>query len=165
LSTALDAAGIDHRVLNALQDADEAALIARAGEIGAVTVATNMAGRGTDIALKAGAAAVGGLHVVLTEWHESARIDRQLVGRCARQGDAGSCRAIVALDDELVERHGGALAAWVARRFAEPPAAMITALRWWVQAAAERLNAAQRRQTLANDRRMRHQLAFSGTSE
>lgn len=82
-------AGIKHRVLNARQDAEEADVIARAGEPGAVTVATNMAGRGTDIRMDAVMVSRGGLTVIVTEFHESARIDRQLIGRCARQGDAG----------------------------------------------------------------------------
>ncbi|WP_054763830.1 preprotein translocase subunit SecA, partial [Methylomonas koyamae] len=109
ISRALAGAGIVHKVLNALQDEDEASLVAQAGQPGAVTVATNMAGRGTDIPLAPAVAERGGLHVVLSEWHESARIDRQLFGRCARQGDPGSCRAIVALDDELLQHYASAL--------------------------------------------------------
>jgi len=90
LSAALDAHGIAHQVLNARHDAAESAVVARAGEAGAVTVATRMAGRGTDIALGAGVAARGGLHVMNCQDNPSARLDRQLVGRCARQGDPGS---------------------------------------------------------------------------
>ncbi len=84
-----------------MQDKSEAEIIARAGMPGVVTVATNMAGRGTDIRLGPGVAERGGLHVVLTEYHESRRVDRQLFGRAARQGDQGSCEAIVSLEDEL----------------------------------------------------------------
>src|SRR5208282_6000863 len=80
---------------------EEAAIVARAGEPTRVTVATNMAGRGTDIRLGEGVAENGGLHVILTEYHESRRIDRQFFGRCARQGDPGSCEAIVSLEDEV----------------------------------------------------------------
>ncbi len=166
ISDVLAAAGIAHRVLNALQDADEAALVAAAGQVGAVTVATNMAGRGTDIRLADGVAALGGLHVVLTEWHESARIDRQLYGRCARQGDPGSCRAIVALDDEIVERFAGALARRLARAW--PDALPPLAARWlrrWVQRRAEGANAAQRRQTMRQQRTLHDQLAFAGVPE
>jgi len=167
VSKALTAVGITHRVLNALQNADEADLVARAGAPGAVTVATNMAGRGTDIPLGPGVVERGGLHVVLTEWHESARIDRQLFGRCARQGDPGSCRAIVSLEDEIIQRHSPSVARWVQRRWpgGTPPQWAIRLLRNRVQAMAERVNAAQRRATTERDRQMQAQLAFSGTGE
>jgi preprotein translocase subunit SecA len=102
LSRDLDAAGIVHQVLNARQVAVEAQIIAAAGQKGRVTVATNMAGRGTDIRLGDGVADLGGLHVVLTEMHDSARIDRQLLGRCGRQGDPGSYRQFLALDDDIL---------------------------------------------------------------
>jgi preprotein translocase subunit SecA len=103
LSALLAQAGIDHRVLNAKQNAEEAEIIARAGQPGRVTVATNMAGRGTDIRLGEGVAGAGGLHVICTELHESPRIDRQLAGRCARQGDPGSVHQYLSLDDEILE--------------------------------------------------------------
>lgn len=102
VSRSLDEAGVSHRVLNADFDAEEAGVIARAGEGGAVTVATNMAGRGTDIVLDDRARASGGLHVILTEMHSSRRIDRQLIGRSGRQGDPGSSRAMLSLEDELL---------------------------------------------------------------
>src|SRR5271165_1787804 len=167
VSSALRTAGIAHRVLNALQTADEADLIARAGAPGAVTVATNMAGRGTDIPLDPALVERGGLHVVLTEWHESSRIDRQLFGRCARQGDPGSCRAIVSLEDEIIQRHSPGVARWVARRWPAgvPPQWAVALLRNRVQAMAERVNAAQRRATMQHDRLMQTQLAFSGIAE
>jgi preprotein translocase subunit SecA len=167
VSDALRAAGISHRVLNALQTADEAELIARAGMPGAVTVATNMAGRGTDIPLDPALVERGGLHVVLTEWHESPRIDRQLFGRSARQGDPGSCRAIVSLEDEIIQRHSPGVALWVARRWPDgvPPKWAVRLLRNRVQAMAERVNAAQRRATMQHDRLMQTQLAFSGIAE
>ncbi|MBI5618471.1 MAG: hypothetical protein HY943_19515 [Gammaproteobacteria bacterium] len=166
LSGALEAAGIPHRVLNALQNADEAALVASAGRPGAVTVATNMAGRGTDIPLDPAVVPHGGLHVVLTEWHESARIDRQLFGRCARQGDPGSCRAIVALDDEIVTSYAPGFARALAARYgARVPAWAGRLLRRVVQATAEAENAAQRRVTMWQDKQMRDQLAFSGSGE
>ena len=79
-----------HRVLNATQTAQEASIVAEAGQPGKITVATNMAGRGTDIKLGRGVAALGGLHVIATEPHGSGRVDRQLFGRAARQGDPGS---------------------------------------------------------------------------
>ncbi len=106
LSVLLQEAGIPHRVLNAHRHAEEAEIIAAAGQKGAVTLATNMAGRGTDIRLDAEAAAAGGLHVIGTERHESRRIDRQLRGRAGRQGDPGSSRFFVSLEDSLFQRFG-----------------------------------------------------------
>lgn len=108
LSALLSAAGIDHQVLNARNEGLEADIIRRAGEAGKVTVATNLAGRGTDIRLQDGVAARGGLHVIGTEMHNSGRIDRQLFGRCARQGDPGSGRQYAALDDDLLTAGIGA---------------------------------------------------------
>lgn len=96
---------LDHQVLNAVRHREEAQIVASAGQRGQITVATNMAGRGTDIKLGKGIAELGGLHVLATERHEAGRIDRQLFGRSARQGDPGSAQAFVALDDELVRRH------------------------------------------------------------
>ncbi|MBA4019008.1 MAG: preprotein translocase subunit SecA [Pirellula sp.] len=103
VSRYLQEAGVNHVVLNAREIAREAAIVAEAGIRGRVTVATNMAGRGTDIKLGAGVAELGGLHVILTELHEAARIDRQLVGRGARQGDPGSYQTFLSLEDELLK--------------------------------------------------------------
>ena len=89
-------------MLNARHIAQEAEIVAKAGRQGEITVSTNMAGRGTDIKLGEGVEALGGLHVICTELHDSARIDRQLVGRCGRQGDPGTWRQYVALDDEIL---------------------------------------------------------------
>ncbi len=89
LSALLEAQGIEHQILNAKNHEIEAQIVAQAGQKGRVTVATNMAGRGTDIKLGDGVAELGGLHVIGTERHEARRIDRQLSGRCARQGDPG----------------------------------------------------------------------------
>lgn len=105
LGRRLTAENLDHAVLNAVRHDAEARIIAGAGRRGRITVATNMAGRGTDIRLGPHVAGLGGLHVVATERHEARRIDRQLYGRCARQGDPGSARAFVSLDDELLQRH------------------------------------------------------------
>jgi len=102
LSRLLTAAGLEHTVLNARHIAQEAEIVAGAGARGQITVSTNMAGRGTDIKLGEGVAELGGLHVICTELHDSARIDRQLVGRCGRQGDPGTWRQYVALDDEIL---------------------------------------------------------------
>jgi preprotein translocase subunit SecA len=93
-----------HQVLNARHEQHEAVLIAKAGERGAVTISTNMAGRGTDIRLGDGVAEIGGLHVVGTNRHESRRIDFQLRGRAGRQGDPGSSRFLVSLEDDIVTR-------------------------------------------------------------
>jgi preprotein translocase subunit SecA len=102
LSRMLTDRGIQHQVLNAHRVAEEAGIVAKAGEAGKVTVATNMAGRGTDIKLDDGIAELGGLHVICTEIHDSARIDRQLLGRCGRQGDPGSTRQYLSLEDEIL---------------------------------------------------------------
>jgi preprotein translocase subunit SecA len=102
LSKLLAEQGIEHKVLNAHEVAAEAEIVARAGLPGKVTVATNMAGRGTDIKLGPGVAELGGLHVICTELHDSARIDRQLVGRCGRQGDPGTVRQFMSLDDDVI---------------------------------------------------------------
>lgn len=102
LSHLLTERGIEHQVLNAHHVEIEAEIVAKAGEIGKVTVATNMAGRGTDIKLPDDVIALGGLHVICSEIHDSARIDRQLIGRCGRQGDPGSTRQYLSLDDEIL---------------------------------------------------------------
>jgi preprotein translocase subunit SecA len=115
LSALLTAAGLPHTVLNARHIAQEAEIVAGAGQQGQITVSTNMAGRGTDIRLGEGVAELGGLHVICTELHDSARIDRQLVGRCGRQGDPGTWRQYVALDDDiLVAGYGPARAGRIA---------------------------------------------------
>jgi preprotein translocase subunit SecA len=102
LSTMLKAVNVPHQVLNAHQVSLEAEIVKEAGHAGRVTVATNMAGRGTDIKLTPEVEQLGGLHVICTELHDSARIDRQLMGRCGRQGDRGSTRQYYALDDDVI---------------------------------------------------------------
>jgi preprotein translocase subunit SecA len=106
LSRMLKKAGIIHSVLNAKYHQQEAEIVARAGQRGSVTIATNMAGRGTDIKLGPGIADPGGLHVLATERHEARRIDRQLRGRCARQGDPGSSHFFISLEDDLMRLFG-----------------------------------------------------------
>jgi preprotein translocase subunit SecA len=168
LSGLLAARGIEHVVLNAKQDRDEASIIAQAGEVGRVTVATNMAGRGTDIVLGAGAAERGGLHVILTEYHESRRIDRQLFGRSARQGDPGSDEALVALDDELFVTQVPRLVDALARRARDgrPVGSVALAmLRYVAQRAAEARNRDARMTNLEQDRRFARLLAFAGRGE
>ncbi|TME56531.1 MAG: preprotein translocase subunit SecA [Chloroflexi bacterium] len=107
LARLLEKRGVRHEVLNAKQHEREALIVANAGQPGAVTIATNMAGRGTDIVLGPGVADGGGLHIVGTERHESRRIDNQLRGRAGRQGDPGSSRFFLALDDDLMRIFGG----------------------------------------------------------
>jgi preprotein translocase subunit SecA len=106
LSRMLKREGIIHSVLNAKYHQQEAEIITRAGQRGGVTIATNMAGRGTDIKLGPGVAELGGLHVLATERHEARRIDRQLRGRCARQGDPGSSHFFISLEDDLMRLFG-----------------------------------------------------------
>jgi len=108
LSRMLEKRGVRHSVLNAKQHEREAAIVADAGQKGAVTIATNMAGRGTDIVLGDGVQAVGGLHIIGTERHESRRIDNQLRGRAGRQGDPGSTRFFISLEDDLMRIFGPA---------------------------------------------------------
>jgi preprotein translocase subunit SecA len=107
LATLLKRRGIKHEVLNAKQHEREAEIIARAGEKGSVTIATNMAGRGTDIKLGEGVPELGGLYVLGTERHESRRIDNQLRGRSGRQGDPGESRFYLSFEDDLLRRFGG----------------------------------------------------------
>jgi preprotein translocase subunit SecA len=168
LSARLAELGIEHQVLNAKQDANEAGIVALAGQPGRVTVATNMAGRGTDIKLHPDVAARGGLHVILTEFHESARIDRQLYGRGARQGDPGSCEAMVSLEDDLFERFAPdarrALGAQ-GRASAELPPWAAATLRWLAQRRAERAHARVRIDTLRQEERMDRMMAFAGRGE
>jgi len=103
LSNMLEELGIEHQVLNANNVEQEAEIVAAAGGQGKVTVATNMAGRGTDVKLDMQIEASGGMHVICTELHDAARIDRQLIGRCGRQGDRGSYRQYLSLDDDILK--------------------------------------------------------------
>jgi preprotein translocase subunit SecA len=116
LSSLLDALKLPHLVLNAIHHRREAEIVAQAGQQARITVATNMAGRGTDIKLGRGVTELGGLHVLSAELNESARIDRQLFGRCARQGDPGSAQAIVSLEDEYVCRYAGNIVTGLRKR-------------------------------------------------
>lgn len=169
LSGLLEARGVPHRVLSARQDAGEAEAVAEAGIAGRITIATNMAGRGTDIKPDAAALAAGGLHVILTEIHESLRVDRQLFGRSGRMGQPGTCQALVAIEDEIFERFVPRLARRVARL---PVRADGTypglAARWLRRAAqnvAERHNAAVRRENAHVDEQLDRMLAVSGRGE
>ncbi|PLX72638.1 MAG: prepilin peptidase [Desulfuromonas sp.] len=166
LSDQLSERGIDHVVLNAKNDHEEAEIVSRAGEPHRVTIATNMAGRGTDIKLHPNVRKQGGLHVILTERHEAGRIDRQLFGRCGRQGDPGSCEAIVSIDDAMLTTRHASLPLSLLRRFPD------TKGRWWqkiafwgilrTQKRVEKYYAKVRRRLLKQDRQRTSLLSFSG---
>jgi preprotein translocase subunit SecA len=169
LSGLLNAALLPHRVLNARQDQEEAEVVANAGTRGCITVATNMAGRGTDIRLAPGVAEAGGLHVLATERHDARRIDRQLFGRGGRQGDPGSFQSIVSLEDEVVhEIFGNRLARLARRLWSRPgpiPVAFGQRLVAFAQYLAESHHAGIRRQLLRADDRLADLLAFTGRQE
>jgi preprotein translocase subunit SecA len=172
LSALLAAAGIAHQVLNAVQDADEARAIASAGLAGTVTVATNIAGRGTDIRLGDSARAAGGLHVVLAAANRARRIDRQLVGRAARHGDPGTAEAVLALDDPLLARAWPpalrrALAALARRGAADGrvPDALAQPLVQAAQRLAEWQDRQRRRDLGLADRSQSASLGFAGLAE
>lgn len=156
LAAELDALGATYALLNAAQTSEEAEIVAGAGQRARITVATNMAGRGVDIRLGDGVDRLGGLHVVLTERHESGRIDRQVMGRCARQGDPGRFEEILSREDPLVQKFGG----WKARSLISAPRDFVRA-----QRRAERLHARARFSLLQQDLRRDEHLGFSGSSE
>lgn len=169
LSDKLTAHGLSHRVLNAHQDEDEAEIVSQAGELGQITVATNMAGRGTDIRLGPGVAERGGLHVIATEPHAARRIDRQLFGRCGRQGDPGSCELFAALEDEILAP------SYFAKDKVTPLAQLFVQRIAWNWSRRLLVNLAQRRverrhfhmraELLQFDEMMEQTLAFSGQRE
>ena len=170
VSARLAALGAPHQVLSAAQDADEAEKIARAGVPGAVTVATAMAGRGTDIRLGPGVPETGGLHVIVAERHDSRRVDLQLAGRCGRQGDPGRVQTFLSLDDELLQGRAAAPARALASlalallpgAVGERAAARLLRAR---QKAVEHAHAVMRRDLLETDKRLADMLALSGQME
>jgi preprotein translocase subunit SecA len=167
LGALFERAGLPHALLNARQDAREAEIVSEAGQRGRIMVATNMAGRGTDIALGPGVQEMGGLHVIATERHEARRIDRQLFGRTARQGDPGSYETMASLEDEI----GSYAPRWVrfAALFTRPDGAVpLWISRWaigWAQRAAERAHERARVDLLRFDEQLESTLAFSGRRE
>jgi preprotein translocase subunit SecA len=169
LGRKLSAAGIACRLLNARQDQNEAEIIALAGRKGQVTVATNMAGRGTDIPLGDGVPELGGLHVIAAGRNPAGRIDRQLCGRCARQGDPGSHEAILSMEDELIRQHlHGPLAGflyWYAIKGGPMGRRLMLRLHRYAQRRAERHQRRVRRQLMRADRQTGRLLAFSGPME
>lgn len=165
LSRLLAAAGLPHQVLNARQDEAESAIVAVAGEPGRITVATNMAGRGTDIKLDPEVIARGGLHVIATERHDAGRIDRQLFGRCGRQGDPGTFEVLVSLEDELVLVHGQRWIPFVATAVCTGWRGAGRMLTLQAQRAAERLHRRIRQAVLKMDDHLESSLAFTGRPE
>jgi preprotein translocase subunit SecA len=169
LAAMLEEAGLPHQLLNARQDRHEAEIVARAGEPGRITVATSMAGRGTDIALGEGVAERGGLHVIATERAEAARIDRQLRGRCGRQGDPGSCEAILSLDDALPSQFYRPVVRQLLCRLRAPggalPRILGEMLMYFPQRAVEARHVRMRRELRQLDERLGEALAFAGPTE
>jgi preprotein translocase subunit SecA len=168
LAARLREAGLECALLNAVQHAREAQIVAEAGQGGRITIATNMAGRGTDIKLGAGVAQLGGLCVIATEMHESGRVDRQLFGRCARQGEPGKARLIISLEDELPRRFLSKpsrrlVAALLGMRTSTAEAAAWAIVRA-AQRKAERIAFRQRRSVLAQDDWLDESLAFAATA-
>ncbi len=160
--------GLDPQVLDAAQDAHEARCVERAGHAGVITVATNMAGRGTDIALDARARDAGGLHVIATMRNRSRRIDRQLIGRAARHGDPGSAESMLALDDAFFTEHAAdALRRAVAAcaRDGEVPASIALPLVAAAQRRAESRDRALRARLRGNERHADEFFAFAGGIE
>lgn len=169
LSQLLQARKLGHQVLNAVRHREEAHVIAEAGQAGRITVATNMAGRGTDIKLGRDVSALGGLHVIAAERNESTRVDRQLFGRCARQGDPGSARAIVALDDELVVRYGGAGIGTLrrgrrSRSKRDLHSRLTTSVFKGAQRKAQGLARQRRKMVMQTDNWLEEHLGFAGTT-
>lgn len=163
VSAMLTAHGLAHQVLNAYQDANEAAIVATAGQVSQITVATNMAGRGTDIPLGDAVEQLGGLHVISLAFNDARRLDRQLAGRAARQGEPGSFQQFHSLDDPSLTKAMPMLARQVTRMLAERqwhrPAMML------ISCAQRQMENKHRRERLAlyrNREKLEQQLAFGG---
>jgi preprotein translocase subunit SecA len=162
ISRLLQERGLPHAVLNAVRHREEAEIVRFAGQPGRITVATNMAGRGTDIKLGKGVAQSGGLAVIASECNLSLRIDRQLFGRAGRQGDVGSAQAFFCWSDELMMRYLPrpirAVGRWLSR-LSPRPACWLAA---WAQRRADRAGAEQRKGVNASDRWLDESLGFAG---
>jgi preprotein translocase subunit SecA len=158
LARLLEERGLEFRLLNAVHHAEEATIIALAGEARRITIATNMAGRGTDIRLGSGVPGIGGLHVIATERHESGRVDRQLIGRAARQGDPGSAQLFASAEDDLVRR-------FLPRQFhplvGSAPPVVAGRLLSRAQSKAQRTAFRQRQHVLRSDTWLDESLAFA----
>lgn len=165
LSAYLSQQGIAHTVLNARNDSEEADIVALAGQRGQVTVATNMAGRGTDIPLGPGVGALGGLHVICCQMNGARRIDRQLKGRCARQGDPGSVETLLCLDAPLMQRALPISLKRMAEKLAQPdsgrlPVWLARLLAIFIQRTEESRQQAQRALLLHQDRQLGRRAVF-----
>jgi preprotein translocase subunit SecA len=161
-SDLLRAHGVPHNLLNAAQDAAEAAIVAGAGAAGCVTIATNMAGRGTDIRLEPGVSDRGGLAVILSERHEAARIDRQLAGRGARQGDRGSFIQVLSLEDALMDPLRPNPIGRLLLTFARGHRLVACALFSLMQKRAEHRHRVVRRELMRFEARLQSSLSFAG---
>ncbi|MFT5107764.1 MAG: preprotein translocase subunit SecA [Verrucomicrobiales bacterium] len=171
LASMLIGQGLRCKVLNAGRLREEATIISEAGRQHSITIATNMAGRGTDIVLGTGVAELGGLHVVALERHESQRIDRQLFGRSARQGDSGSCQAFVSVEDELIVKHLSEIERKTLRVMSNPGwegkgrETLFAAAIARAQRKSERAATKQRRSVLRMDIWLDESLSFAGSEE
>ena len=169
LSELLLAESLPHQVLNAVRHAEEAQIVAEAGKLGKITVATNMAGRGTDIKLGKGVKELGGLYVIAAERNESRRIDRQLFGRAARQGDPGMARAYTSLEDEILMRYTPRLSALLRRRYGksikEIGGTITRGIFDRAQRRGNRMALSQRRQVLRSDDWLDESLGFAGADQ
>jgi preprotein translocase subunit SecA len=154
--------GVEHSLLNAAQDAAEAGVIANAGTQGCVTIATNMAGRGTDIRLDPGVPELGGLAVVLSERHDAARIDRQLAGRGARQGDPGSIIHVLSLEDDLLDPLRTTGAGRLLLSLAQAHRSVALFLFALMQTRAERRHRLVRRELMRFEAKQQRSLSFAG---
>jgi preprotein translocase subunit SecA len=163
LSRLLAAAGLAHKVLNARQDQDEAMVVASAGNRHMITVSTNMAGRGTDIPLGPGVEELGGLHLMICQHNPSRRIDRQLLGRCARQGNPGSAETLISFQKPLIARLFPKWLAYFAgaRGLSRPQwlVRLIIRLPQWLEESHQR---AQRKQMLEQDARLERATLLMG---
>ena len=166
LSKLLTEKKLEHQVLNAVYHKLEAEIVAQAGKPGKITVATNMAGRGTDIKLGRGVEEAGGLHVIVTERHESGRVDRQLHGRCARQGQPGTCQTFVSLEDELVKKYASKLSAIYRKRYKNSTSKINSKIARRIfnkaQRKAEKQSLQQRKGVLKTDDWLDEYLGFAG---
>ncbi len=157
---------LEHQVLNAIYHSKEAQIVAEAGQPGRITVATNMAGRGTDIKLGRGVVDLGGLYVIAAEPNESARIDRQLFGRCARQGDPGSVRRIFSLEDEIVLRYAKTTTSFLKKRYVlskgDISSGFVRRIFKLAQSRAEKMALSRRKTVLRTDHWLDEQLGFAG---
>lgn len=164
-SEQMKAFGVPHVVLNAAQDEHEAEIIAAAGKVGHVTIATNMAGRGVDIKLDPGVNSLGGLHIIMSERHDSGRIDRQLIGRCGRHGEPGSSEPVLSLEDPLLEQYGGGIFRLLAN-LPFPTSGIFARMAFArAQRRAQRLHSRARRELLRYDQNLNTMFSFTGRSE